>query len=159
MTPGSSDEGRAVPLLLGIGIAVTLVVLLAAVVTMVILGADEATDDGSPEMEFSFEYNPDAEPSQEDSFGNTGRSFDGLLTITYESGDVARADQLLVAGAAAGFGRAPFGPDGGYPLDEEIDAGDTITVWVNSDDAVTVVWHHLEEDQTTIVDSWTGPDR
>jgi flagellin-like protein len=153
----NGDRG-ATPVI-GVAIAVAIILLLATVVTMVVLGADEATDDGGPEMEFAFEYDAEADPTTEDSFGNTGNSFDGLLTIRYEGGDVVRAEQLLVAGAGSEPGRAAFAPAGGYAPEETVESGDTITVWVDSSDSVGVVWNHLETEQSNTVDTWTGPNK
>jgi hypothetical protein len=56
---------------------------------MVVLGAEEATDNGRLEIDF-FEYNNNAAPTTEDSFGNTGQSFDRLCTLQY--GNIVRAD-------------------------------------------------------------------
>jgi len=151
------DDSRAVSPLIGAGVAVALVLFAVSVVTMVILGAGEATDDG-PDIEFSFEYNDNASATTEDSFGNTGGSFDGLLTITIEDGDVVRAEQLLITGATAESGRAPFGPDGGYAPEAEVGSGDTVTVWVDGDDSVTVLFHDLDTDESSRLDRWTGDD-
>jgi hypothetical protein len=49
----------------GVAIAVALVLPLATVVTMVVLGADEATDDRGPKMEFAFEYDAEVDPPTE----------------------------------------------------------------------------------------------
>jgi len=156
MTSGIwGDDSRAVSPVVGAGVAVAFVLLLAAVVTMLVLGTSEATDDG-PDVELSFAYDDNASATTEDSFGNTGSSFDGLLTVTIKGGDVVRAEQLLIAGAAAESDRAPWGPDGGYAPEADIGPGDSTTVWVDSDDSVTVLFHDLETEESEQLDRWTG---
>jgi hypothetical protein len=154
--PKHSERGVAP--IIGIAIAMTLVSLLAGVVAVVVLAAEGTTGDSGPDMEFTSEYDSDAGATTEDSFDNTGDSYDGLLTIRYTGGDVVQAEQLLVAGAGAEPGRTAFSAAAEYNVTETVDSGDAITVWVDSTDSVGIVWNHLETEQSATVDSWDGPD-
>jgi hypothetical protein len=141
--------------LLGVAIATALIVVLAAVVTMLVLSVGEVSDGEGPSGEFEMNYDTSADSSMVDSFGNTGGNFDGLLRITYDGGDSIELDELVLTGASAEPGRAPFAPDGGFAVDERIEAGDTLTVWVDTTDEVTVIWEDIETGESTTLDVWS----
>ncbi len=47
-------------------------------------------------------------------------------------------------------------PDGGYAPEAKIESGDTLTMWVDSDDAVTVLFHDLDTEESARLDRWNG---
>ena len=57
--------------------------------------------------------------------------------------------EMLVTRPASESGRAPFGPDGCYAPDAEIGSGDILTMWVDSDDAVTSLFHDHDTEGST----------
>ncbi len=147
---------RAVTSVVAVGIAVVLTIMLAAVVTMVVLGVGEVSDGDGPSAEFEFSYDGDADPTVKDSFGNSGRTYDGLLRVTYTGGFNVEADELVLTGAASQQGRAPFARAPDFSAGERVSAGDSVTIWVSSTDEVTVSWDDVESDNSSTLDAWSG---
>ncbi|MFB6205457.1 MAG: type IV pilin [Haloglomus sp.] len=124
----------------GVVLALLLVVL-AAVVGTFLLGlggsvsggrSDTGTDSEAPHISFSFEYRSSGE-----------------LTITHDGGDTVAADQLYLVGDGT---KRLWGQSG------EVSAGDSVTMNVDADATIRILWRSEDGDGSAVLAEWTGPD-
>lgn len=133
---------------IGVILMVAIVVILAAVIGTFVLGLGEQTQQETPQVVFSFDFD-EADPASDcDPLGN-----DGGLTITHESGDVIQASQLTVTNGTSSYDVADCSD-----VPSDVTAGTSWTEQVDSDDTVRVTWESKDGKTTTTVGRWTGPD-
>lgn len=133
---------------IGVILMVAIVVILAAVIGTFVLGLGEQTQQETPHVVFSFDFDENGGSGDCTPLGD-----DGLLTITHESGDSVRASQLTVTN-----GSSSYAVDSCSNVPSDVNAGTSWSSRVNSDDTVRVTWESKDGKTTATVGRWTGPD-
>ncbi len=149
-TESRSTHGQSE--VIGVILMVALAVILAAVVATFFFGLGEQTSDIAPQASFSTDYDANAEGT--DDFDETNAA-DGILIVTHTGGTTLSAGELKIVGASNSGGSWD---EAGYGVESEINAGDSVTVWVDNDDAILVTWVPADGDQSATLHEWTGPD-
>ena len=143
----------AVSSVIGVILMVAVTVILAAVVATFVLGLGEQVSDAAPETTFDFDFDEDSDA--EDSWGNNKSNGEGLLTITHIGGPTIDASLLSVTGSSAVS--ADDYDDFSEALDQ-MSAGDSVSIWMNSEDSISVVWTNPGGTQSSVLRSFDGPD-
>jgi len=156
-------DDDAISPVIGVILMVAITVLLAATVASFVLGFGDQNDPGI-RASFDFDYDSD--------YGATN---EGLVTVTYNSGDEVTAQTLYIRGEGIADGKTftsasdpqswdnldgtPYGPN------EVISAGKSADVvvggktGVNPDEyVINIVWEDPGSSTTSTLDSDTGPD-
>jgi flagellin-like protein len=132
---------------IGVILMVAITVILAAVIATFVLGLGEQISDTGPTASFDFEYNEDPNGDE--------------LTITHTSGNTIAAENLFIRGSDSDDGNW-VGRDAGdsttYGQGSQIRSGSSVTVDVESDDTVRVVWESSSGGQSKTLEDWRGPD-
>jgi len=148
------NDDDAVSPVIGVILMVAITVILAAVIATFVLGLGEQVSETAPQASFTFDYDEGA--TGNDDFSNPSQTGDdGQLTITHAGGATLVADRLAVRGASNSGGDWT---SGGYNSGSEVTAGDDITVWISSDDTVSVTWISENGQDSNTLRRWSGPD-
>lgn len=124
-----------------------------AVVFLLDLGTGATTV--APIAAVDFQFNPNA--TGLDDFGRERGTSDGLLRITVTDGETIPADRLRVTGV----GDRPtlsWTDSSRYGPGSDVAAGSQLSVWVDRDDPVAVVWVAADRERSAIIREWNGPD-
>jgi flagellin-like protein len=162
-------DDDAVSPVIGVILMVAITVILAAVIGTFVLGLGDQVSNTAPSASFSFDFDNGVDKTISDSFAQTGQatSSDGVLEITHDGGDKISANQLSISGANSLSGSTTWDSQPGgtaaslypsYTTGADISAGDSIGVWVNSDDTVRVTWESTGGGDTATLGKWSGPD-
>lgn len=151
-----TDEDAVTPVV-GIVLVVAITVILASVIGVFSFGlTSEATPEG-PNVIVAFEYDDSGHAStEEDSWGNEYDAVgaDARLSFTHDQGSSVppeRLELVVESGTSGGpFTATPIGTQEFY------DTGDELSVWVQADDTVRVVWRNPEGSKSTAVAVWDG---
>ncbi len=139
----------AVSSVIGVILMVAVTVILAAVVATFVLGLGEQVSDVAPETSFDFDF--DENPTNgEDSWGEGGN--ESLLTITHVGGPSIDASLLSVTGSSV----AEYDDFSGA-LDQ-MSAGDSVSIWMKTEDSISVVWTNRDGTQSSVLRSFDGPE-
>lgn len=158
---GGGDE-RAVTPVIGIVLMVAVAVILAALIAPELLSLSRESGEAGPSSVIKFDYDTSVDPDTADSWGvkdsATATDYDGFLTITHTDGEPIPLDRLDLRGVTdrpnLEFSNSSVTGTG---LDDgQFNSGDEVTVWVNADDTVRVVWDSREGTKTTAVAVWDG---
>ena len=150
-------DDDAVSPVIGVILMVAITVILAAVIASFVLGLGGNTNT-TPQASFSMEYDADATTtdSSYDFYEGSGNGLgtDGILTVTHDGGDTVDASQITLNDG---------GDDG--PTDAiiaatstEVSAGTTVTVAVDSDDTVQIIYNDPSGGSSSTLATWEGPD-
>lgn len=145
----------AVSSVIGVILMVAVTVILAAVVATFVLGLGEQISDTTPEASFEFEFDDDPADGTEDSWGKEGED-DGLLTITHVGGPTIDASLLSVTGSTAN--NADDYDDFSDASLDQMSAGDSVSIWMETNDSISVVWTNPDGTQSSVLRSFDGPD-
>jgi len=129
------NDDDAVSPVIGVILMVAITVILAAVIASFVLGLGDQAQQNAPQASFSWEY-------------------DGTdLTVSHESGATIDGDALKFTGTgASGDTWADLGGT-------EVTAGDSVTLnSVGDDYDIDLVYQEPGSDQSTIMDSDSGPN-
>jgi len=145
-------DDDAVSPVIGVILMVAITVILAAVIASFVLGLGDQTQQNAPKASFEWEY--------ESTAGSTG-----IVTVTHQGGDTFEAGNLVFRGDASSFNAGSGtidGPDQRWTkavgtADSKISSGMSITVGVNNDYDITLVFQEPDREQSTTLDSDTGP--
>jgi len=144
---------------IGVILMVAITVILAAVIATFVLGLGEQVSDTAPNASFTFDYEADTNGNQQDSWSET--SGDAILTITHTGGPNIDADQL----GASGSSQSPSAGSDEYTDFStsnvgwsEMTAGDSISIRMNSDDRINIVWENDDGSESSILQTFRGPD-
>ncbi|WP_436927107.1 type IV pilin [Halosimplex amylolyticum] len=153
-------EDDAVSPVIGVILMVAITVILAAVIASFVLGMGQQNDP-TPTATIGMDY----EEQDTD---------EGLLTLSHESGETIKSDNLYVRGSnllstnedwdGDGSGDADTISEGSwastsaYSPGSEIKSGQELTVGVTSSYDVKVVWQSPEGDTSSTLNEQTGPD-
>jgi len=174
-------DDDAVSPVIGVILMVAITVILAAVIGTFVLGLGEQVQDTSPNAQFTTEYSSD-NPTASDVDFATGtaneldvNSPDGTLTIEMTSGQAVEADELSISGLdpshdksgsdiSSDYGFGLTDDDGGsgvsapYSSGDQLSAGDSVDVAVNSGSEIRIIWTADGGGQTDTLATWEGPD-
>lgn len=137
----------AVSPVIGVILMVAITVILAAVIATFVLGLGEQISQTSPNASFTFDYSEGGTGSAAIGSGTTG-----VVTVTHAGGPNIGADQLSIAGDQTGDWTA-----GSLTANDDVSAGDSITVDVNAGDALSVVWENDEGTQSSTLQRYDVP--
>jgi flagellin-like protein len=121
-------DDRAVGPVIGTILIVGITVILAAVAGTYIVTFGEQTQQTTPQASFEFDYEADPSPGGPLYDGGTG----GELTIRHDGGDTLPADRIAIRDDDGNELSAPFASD--------VTAGTVITIHMDRDDTVRVVY-------------------
>jgi len=154
------NDDDAVSPVIGVILMVAITVILAAVIATFVLGLGEQISETSPNTSFTFDYEEDSS-TIDDSFG-TSHTADALLTATHSGGPNINAGQLSIVGTSVsgtgGNWATDTSRDPQYSTGDEISAGDSIELAINSDDRISVVWENEEGTESSTLQTFNGPD-
>jgi len=158
-------EDDAVSPVIGVILMVAITVILAAVIATFVLGLGEQVSDTTPNASFTTDLDQSVDNSTLDDYGAnetestelSGLSEDeqGLLTITHAGGPNIEAQLLSNNGGSVSDGA--WSETTEYSEGDEVGAGDSVDMWVATDDTVRIVWEN-EEGSSAILDTFEGPD-
>jgi flagellin-like protein len=152
------NDDDAVSPVIGVILMVAITVILAAVIATFVLGLGEQVSQTSPNTSFSFDYE---EGNDGDDFGGTN-SGDALLTITHSGGPNINADQLGATGssqtASSSGSYDDFSSSGVGWNSGKMSAGDSISIRMKSDDRINIVWENDDGSESSILQTFRGPD-
>ncbi len=118
--PQLFDDDSAVSPVIGVILMVAITVILAAVIATFVLGLGEQVSDTTPNANFQADFNS----STADYNGS-----DEVLTITHQTGDALNPGEIRIGGAV---NDSLGGLASGWGSDDEIRAGDTLTIFANN---------------------------
>ncbi|MCU4716729.1 type IV pilin N-terminal domain-containing protein [Halapricum hydrolyticum] len=142
-------DDDAVSPVIGVILMVAITVILAAVIATFVLGLGESVSSTAPQANFQEDY--EAGGSGGDI--NLSSSGDGLLTVTHTGGDAIAAENLYMAN---GTDRKDWTAT--YNSGDKISAGNSITVDVDDDATIRVIWSDDSKDSSAELSKWTGPN-
>jgi len=153
------DDGAVSPVI-GVILMVAVTVVLAAVIATFVLGLGEQVSDAAPNTSIEFSYDDEVDSGVEDSWGENSNG-EALLTITHTGGNNVDASLLGVTGSSAE-------PDGATYTDfstseeswnsSQMTAGASVSLWIDADDSVSVVWENDEGTDSARLRTFDGPD-
>ena len=146
------NDDDAVSPVIGVILMVAITVILAAVIATFVLGLGEQVSDTAPNTSFSFDYDEDT--SSGDISGPA--SVSGVLTVTHSGGPNIDASQLSISGDNGQSGNWTDGSDVGP--NEDVSAGDSVTVEVNNGDRISVVWENEEGSESSTLQRFDVPE-
>jgi len=164
-----ADEDAVSPVI-GVILMVAITVILAAVIGTFVLGLGEQVQDTSPNAQFTTEYSEDNPTDSDVSFAdgtNVVVDADGTLTLEMTSGQDVEASELSISGVDDAHSSVPTGYDFGftdttgdnpYSSGDQLSAGETVEVGVNSDSEVKLIWTADGGGQSDTLATWEGPD-
>lgn len=177
------EDDNAVSPVIGVILMVAITVILAAVIATFVLGLGEQVSETAPQASFTFEYDDTVENgTAQDSWGNTlhnsttapggganvsASSVDAKLTIIHTGGPLVDAALLGAAGSDAESlspaGTTPETPEyndfsASTVSWEEMKAGDSIELFMASDDRITVTWTSDDGRDSATLQTFSGPD-
>jgi flagellin-like protein len=146
------DDDEAVSPVIGVILMVAITVILAAVIASFVLGLGDQTQNTAPQASFAFDYD-----------ASVGGSSSGVLTITHDGGDTISASELYVRGdsitnVGAGSDIQSSGGDWTVSGSSEVSAGTSVTVGVNDDYTVRVVYEGASGDSSATLGQDSGPE-
>ena len=148
-------EDDAVSPVIGVILMVAITVILAAVIATFVLGLGEQVSQTTPNASFTTDLDQSADANETDDYGKTYNGSDiGMLTITHSGGPNIEAQLLSNDGGDLSDGSWT---EAGYSDGDEVSAGDSVDMWVQTDDTVRIVWSSNEGD-SAILDTFEGPD-
>jgi flagellin-like protein len=169
-------DDDAVSPVIGVILMVAITVILAAVIGTFVLGLGEQVQDTSPNAQFTTEYSDDNPAEGDVDFADATTSSDlevddpdGTLTIEMTSGNSVDASELSLSGVDGAHDTVPDGYEFGFTNDTEnvdnpydsgdqLSAGDTVEVAVNSGSEVKLIWTVSGGGQSDTLATWEGPD-
>ena len=153
-------EDDAVSPVIGVILMVAITVILAAVIATFVLGLGEQVSQTTPNASFTTDLDQSFDANKTDDYATNasakGYTNDevGMLTITHSGGPNIEAQLLSNDGGDLSDGSWT---DAGYSDGDEVSAGDSVDIWVETDDTVRIVWSSNEGD-SAILDTFEGPD-
>ena len=149
-------DDDAVSPVIGVILMVAITVILAAVIGTFVLGLGEQVQDTSPNTQFNFDYT--AGNANDDSFSTGSGNGDGLLEMSHTSGQSIDAARLKIVGSTPANEPEELTNSTNWSDGDQVSAGDSFSVRVNSGDEVDLVWTAEGGDQSDTLRSWEGPD-
>jgi flagellin-like protein len=146
---------RSVTPVIGVVLMLGITVSLIVVVAPMILTESTSVNDGPPPVELTFVYEEGVETTQSDTFGTTGGSGDGLLTIRVTNGGGVDAGQIEITSNVSGGNLVDDTASSEFDTGETIRSGDTMTVWTERGDTIEVIWTSEDGEKSAILDDIT----
>jgi len=160
-------DDDAVSPVIGVILMVAITVILAAVIATFVLGLGEQVSDTAPQTSFGFDYEDDPDASDRDSWTFTGSqqgafgAVNATVEITHNGGPVVDAESLGVTGSnATGAGSyTDFSTSNETWVGDGMSAGDSVTIWLNDDDRITVTWENDDGTESATLQRFDAPER
>jgi len=137
------NDDDAVSPVIGVILMVAITVILAAVIASFVLGLGDQAQQNAPQASFGWEY-------------------DGSdVTVSHESGTTIDAGNLKFTGTGFGAGISSgdtWESQMASPPDSQVSAGESVSFPVDSSYDIDLVYQESGSDQSSILDSDTGPD-
>ena len=153
------QDSRAVSPAVAVALLLALTVIMIAVVAPVITGAvSDQQQVSETDIQLSFHYVGGASDSTTDDFGNTGNglSADGLVTVRVET-VVTDIDAGEVAIDSDTSGGNLADDTSLYSDGDDLSTSDTMTVWINSTDTVSVIWTGSDNNYSELLATYALP--
>jgi len=148
------DDDDAVSPVIGVILMVAITVILAAVIATFVLGLGEQISETSPNTSFSFDYDDEATGS--DAWGSSIPASGGLLNVTHSGGPNIDASQLSLTGSSVSSA-GTYAASNDYSSGDEISAGDSIGIAVDSGDSISIVWENEEGAESSVLQRFDVP--
>ena len=150
------NDDDAVSPVIGVILMVAITVILAAVIATFVLGLGEQVSDTAPNANFQFSYEED--PDGVDSWGEPNPNDAGLLTITHTSGPSIDTSTLGASGSGHENETRSYTDwsTADNPAIDEMSAGDSIDIWIENDDSISVTWE--SDGQSATIGTYDAPD-
>ena len=150
------NDDNAVSPVIGVILMVAITVILAAVIATFVLGLGEQVSDTAPNANFQSGYEEGADGT--DSWGEQNPNDAGLLTITHTSGPSIDASVLGASGSGHENETRSYADwSTATEIDfEEMSAGDSISIWIEDDDSITVTWQ--SDGQSATLGTYDAPE-
>lgn len=139
------ENDRALPPVVGVILMVAITIILAATVSAFLFGFTGLLQ-SPPQTAFGFDYDPGGSGVCDLSTGGN----DGVLTVSPESGDAIDAERVTLT---ANGTEVSWNDCGGG---NEVNATSEITVSVDEDQTVRVIWTAADGDRTQTIGKWEG---
>lgn len=154
-----AQDERGVPPVIGVILMVAIVVILAAVIAAFVLGIG-AEEDATPQITLDFEYD-----DNDDGTGDLTVTVQGTGTEGFTANEIAFRsvdDENLNDGPDGnniedGDTWADV-TDGAYEAGDDISAGDSLTLEVDEEVELNVVWVADGDEEASILASFDGPE-
>jgi len=146
------NDDSAVSPVIGVILMVAITVILAAVIATFVLGLGEQVSQTSPNASFTFDYDDSASPSSDDFVGNVSGAA-GNLTITHAGGPNISPDQMFTTGSSVSDGGAWDNVQS-----DDVSAGDSATIAVDSGDTISVTWENDEGTESSTLQRYNVPE-
>jgi len=146
------NDDDAVSPVIGVILMVAITVILAAVIASFVLGLGDQASQTTPTASWSFDYETDTGISTTSELASGGPST-GVLTITHDGGD-SIPEARLTATDQEGDGTIEIFGDS----NTDVTAGQTVTVDIDSDDTVNVIYTDADEETSSTLATYEGPD-
>ncbi|WP_135304105.1 type IV pilin [Haloarcula amylovorans] len=152
------NDEEAVSPVIGVILMVAITVILAAVIASFVLGLGDQAQQTTPQASFSWDYENDSSLASTGDFGGSGLGGEGLLTITHDGGDTLKGPTLTLNDGGEDGPTAKWSASTNAPDVDEVTAGTTINVGVDSHDTVSIVYTSPSGDNSATLSDWSGPD-
>jgi FlaG/FlaF family flagellin (archaellin) len=145
-------DDDAVSPVIGVNLMVAITVILAAVIGTFVLGLGEGVSSTAPSASFDFDYRTSG--STECS-GLQNSDTNPAVDISHASGDEIPADQVTISdGSSTPENWATC--DSSTGSGDDISAGSTANVGIDSNDEIRVLWANDDDSATLTI--WEAPD-
>ena len=146
-------DDDAVSPVIGVILMVAITVILAAVIASFVLGLGDSQQQ-TPQASWGFDYD-----SSETSAGDFTQQLggDGQLTIAHEGGDAIDPERLTLNDGGDDGPTADF-TDAGIDSDSDMTAGTEVVSQIDNDDEIDVIWTDQDEQSSTTLATYEGPD-
>jgi len=145
------NDDDAVSPVIGVILMVAITVILAAVIASFVLGLGDSASQQTPTVSFGFDYTTGSGSGAYD-LSETGGT-DGTLTVTHDGGDSIPENQLT-ATDQDGDGPELILGNG----NTDVTAGQTAQIDISASDTVNIVWTDAEEETSSTLATYEGPD-
>lgn len=158
----SERDGRVQ--LVGLLLLVVVTLLLVAVIATFVFGLGGGDRETTPNTNFSVSLQQDVPDNRTDSFGSNGTGFDAVLQVTHTQGEAVPAEQLWIRGASSidqPRSWADTNVTTNYSTFEPgttVGTGDSVTVWVDTNDTVRVTWTSQTGNESGTLHVWRGEE-
>lgn len=160
ISTANTPDDRAVSPVVAVALLLAITVVLTAAVFPIAMSAATGQQEvTAQDIQIEFVFNGGTSQSTDDSFDNSGNDVNGDGLVKIQINSVAKdieAGQIAVTGVTSGGDLAD--ETSLYTADEDLATADTITVWMDSAEKVSLIWHSEDSEHTEILASYSLPD-
>ncbi|QCC51578.1 type IV pilin [Halapricum salinum] len=145
---GGLDDRAASPII-GVILMLAITVIVASVVAVFVFGF--GVDEPGPSVTFEYGYDEDGERLLVHHVGGDTFQSD-RVTFSWDDNEATWTDMIVYLNVEVTVG------DGGWLGDSDPADGEPDSWAIEPDDTVTVSWESEDGEQSTVLDTWEGPD-